>query len=205
MSQTWSPPTGTTILSQAVKTDLPNMAESLRTRFSGSSAPSSPVAYMRYVDTTLNKERERNAANSAWIDVGPVGVDLGQRQNLTSWGTLSATTTRRAIIMPVAGRVIRVALWSDTTSASSSGNEWQFTLFNQTASLNLFSGTVGTFTALGGVGGGAEITANVAYLLTPNQNQSPAANALLYFTMTKVGTATSLTTLDAQFEFTITG
>lgn len=204
MSQTWNPPTGATFLSTAVKTDLVAMLESLRSGFSGASAPASAVAYQKFLNTTTNREQRRNAANSAWVDVGPLLVDVGLEIFRHPCGSVSATTTFRLLWSHVAGRVLRLGLWSSVASTSSSGNEWQFSLTNRTTAAALFSGTVGTFTALGGVGGGAEIAANTIYILTPNQNTSLLANALVDVTMTKVGSATTLTDATLFLEWTRT-
>jgi len=204
MSQVWTPPSGTSLLSVAVKTDLPAMLESLRTGFSGATAPSSASAYQQFINTTTNRKQRRNAANSAWVDEAPLLVDVGMELFRHPCGTVNATTTFRLAWSHVAGRVLRLGLWSSVTSTSSSGNEWQFTLTNRTTAAALFSGTVGTFTSLGGVGGGAEITANTIYILTPNQNTSLNANALVDLAMTKVGAATSLTDVTLFLEWTRT-
>ncbi|MFH0903176.1 MAG: hypothetical protein V2A73_21315 [Pseudomonadota bacterium] len=63
-------------------------ADALRTRFSGASEPSSPVAYMLWLDTTLGYLKERNAANDAWITLGRIGVDYGGALPVTG-GTMS--------------------------------------------------------------------------------------------------------------------
>jgi hypothetical protein len=101
---------------------------------------------------------------------------------------------------PAPCRIEAVRLISDTVSVSSSGNEWQFGLRNITAGVELFSGTVGTFTALGGVGGGAEFAVNTSYRLTTNQNKDLLANAVLAWTMTKVGAATTIARLNLRVE-----
>lgn len=71
-------------------------------------------------------------------------------------------------------------------TADSSGNERQFALQNVTQALALFSGTVGTFTTFGGVGGG-NLTADTAYWLFADQNQDLADGDVLTFTVTQVG------------------
>jgi uncharacterized membrane protein YfcA len=64
----------------------------------------------------------------------------------------------------------------------------------------LFSATVGTFTSLVGVGGGAEFVAHKVYELTPNQNATVAAKDVLELTLTKLGTATTMTNVRAWVE-----
>jgi len=97
-------------------------------------------------------------------------------------------------LSPAACTVTKIILVSNAASTSTSGNEVTFQLRNLTAAQNLFSGTVGTFTALGGVGGGADLVANTAYVLTPNQNANIAANAALELQITYVGAPTATLT-----------
>ncbi len=203
MSQTYNPPTGSTVMSTAVKTDLPNMADALRSQHSGAGAPSSTVAYMLWADTSTGQLKQRDASNSAWNVVAKLNKDWTKgRQKFADAVSLAATQTWFALCAPEAGKVKRITLLSSTATSSSSGNEWQFGLSNRNTGAQLFSGTVGTFTALGGVGGGAEILTTAAYQLTPNQNDSLAQNDVVEFTMTKVGTATTLVRFAALIEFT---
>jgi hypothetical protein len=54
-------------------TDAPKIKESfesLRSNFSGATAPTDTVAHMFWADTTANLQKQRNAANSAWITIG---------------------------------------------------------------------------------------------------------------------------------------
>jgi hypothetical protein len=54
-------------------TDAPKIKESfesLRSNFSGATAPIDTVAHMFWSDTTANLLKQRNAANSAWITIG---------------------------------------------------------------------------------------------------------------------------------------
>lgn len=50
----------------AVRTDINNALGALVSLSSGSSAPSTTVAYMLWADTTTNQLKRRNAANSGW-------------------------------------------------------------------------------------------------------------------------------------------
>ena len=60
----------------------------LRTRHSGPSAPSSPTAYMIWLDTTTGLIKERNANNDAWIAVGTIGAGAGGGLPITG-GTMA--------------------------------------------------------------------------------------------------------------------
>ena len=54
------------------QTDLGNIENNfacLKSSFSGTSAPSNPVAGMVWYDTTNNLEKLRNAANNAWLEI----------------------------------------------------------------------------------------------------------------------------------------
>lgn len=185
---------------------IPNALDALRTLFSGSSAPASPSAYQLWADTSTGLLKQRNAANNAWNVLMPMGIDARQ-QIPSQWdvASLSATTTKKLGAVPRACTVKRLLVLCETASTSSSGNEWQFTLNKRTnaspgSTVALFSATVGTFTSLGGVGGGAEFVAHKVYALAPNQNNTLAIDDVLELTMTKVGTATTLTNLTAWVE-----
>ena len=53
-----------------VRADINNALAALFTLSSGTSAPTTTIAYMLWADTTLGLLKLRNAANSAWITVG---------------------------------------------------------------------------------------------------------------------------------------
>lgn len=199
--QTFELPVGTDLLGVAIKQKIADALDSLRSTFAGASAPSSPIAYQLWADTTSGYLKIRNAANSAWIIVGSLAGGIGRDVVSIGFGAISATTARR-LLCPVGGfSVSRVVILSDTATTGSSGaNEWRFALKNETTGLQLFSGTVGTGTTLSGVGGGAEIGVNVGYILTPNQNATMSPNDVLSFTFTKQGTPTSLTYAQVQLE-----
>ena len=60
------------------QTDLGNIENNfacLKSSFSGTSAPSNPVAGMLWYDTTNNLLKLRNAANNAWLEVYDFGND----------------------------------------------------------------------------------------------------------------------------------
>lgn len=207
MSQAYVMPIASTdFLNAAMVTAIPNAFEALRSLFSGASEPSAKIAYQLWADTTSGYLKIRNAANTDWVKLAPLALGVSAQVSLdTLVASLSATTTTKVGIAPRAGTVKRLILLAETASTSSSGNEWQPMLKKYPNSapgspVNLFSGTVGTFTALGGVGGGVEFVAHKALVFTPNQNQSLADLDVLELVITKAGTATTLTNFRAVVE-----
>jgi hypothetical protein len=91
---------GTSHVGQTDLTNMENNFACLKSSFSGTSAPSNPVAGMLWYDTTNNILKLRNAGNSAWIEIYDFGNDrvpsgkvkTASLQN----GALSADTTGRA-------------------------------------------------------------------------------------------------------------
>lgn len=193
MSQTFNmPPAGTDNLGPFLKETLPNALDALRTMFAGTTEPSSPVARQPWADTTTGLLKFRNAANDDWIVVGPLG-GIGRQDHRVELLAVSATTRRRVLCATQGMVVERVTLLSSAvTSGSTGSNEWRWKLYNETAAIDLFSGAVGTGTTLGGVGGG-ELAVNTPYVLIPDQNATLAANAVLSFEATKVGTPSTAT------------
>ena len=82
------------------QTDLGNIENNfacLKSSFSGTSAPSNPVAGMLWYDTTSNLLKLRNAANNAWLEVYDFANDrtVLKTSHLVD-GVLSADTAGRA-------------------------------------------------------------------------------------------------------------
>lgn len=92
----------------------------VRSHTSGSSAPSDPVAYMFWADTSTGKMKQRNAANTAWIE----RWDLGE-------GGLSATVTQEVFSLPgsftwtkpTKGTIARVQLWGGGAAGQTNYNK----------------------------------------------------------------------------------
>lgn len=207
MTQTYLLPTVNDSAQLGMAQLIPDCLEALRTLHSGGTAPSNTIAYMLWADTGTGWLKMRNAANNAWFKVLPLAADLVLQLSTENWfvSSLAATRTAKLGVCPRAGTVKRLVLFGETASTSSSGNEWQPMLkcYPNSAPgspVNLFSGTVGTFTALSGVGGGVEFAANKALTFTPNQNLTVADLDLLELVMTKAGTATSLANFRALVE-----
>lgn len=72
MSQTYRLLLSTDLLSDS-RQYLNDIAEALRTVFSGPSAPTSPAAYQIWADTTTALLKQRNAANDGWVTIGVIG------------------------------------------------------------------------------------------------------------------------------------
>ena len=82
------------------QTDLQNMENNfacLKSSFSGTSAPSNPVAGMLWYDTTNNLLKLRNAANNAWLEIYDFANDrtVLKTSHLVD-GVLSADAAGRA-------------------------------------------------------------------------------------------------------------
>jgi hypothetical protein len=206
MSQTWDSAVGSDQVVNAVKVKHEAKLESLRTLFSGATEPASKVAYMLWADTALGLLKQRNAANSAWVVLGPLLADWTEHVCLV--GELSSLSASRSLYLPpqrVASVVRRIIIVSATASSSSSGNEWQFELEDMTSPGDLFSAAVGTFTALSGVGGGAEFAANGVFALTPDQNQALDPDHVVELRFVKVGTVTTLSRISVFAEMSRAG
>lgn len=208
MTQTFQLPGNSTSANAAIASMLPAALEALRSCFSGSAAPTSPapVPGQLWADTSSGWLKVRNTADSAWVPVAPLSAGA-VLQLPSQWdvASLSATTTKKIGAAPRACTVKRLVLLCETASTSSSGNEWQPMLRKRTnatpgTAVDLFTATVGTFTVLSGVGGGAEFVAHKVLVFTPNQNATLSADDVLELVMTKAGTATTLTNFLAWVE-----
>ncbi len=100
----------------AVLLSMNNALATLRSQSSGSAAPSSPVAYMFWADTAAGKMKQRNAANTAWIE----RWDLGD-------GGLNATVTKVEFLLPgsftwdkpAKGTIVKVQCWGGGAAGQS--------------------------------------------------------------------------------------
>ena len=66
---------GTSHVGQTDLTNMENNFACLKSSFSGTSAPSNPVAGMLWYDTTNNILKLRNAGNNAWLEIYDFGND----------------------------------------------------------------------------------------------------------------------------------
>lgn len=208
MTQDYQLPAGSDILATIIDPKIRGCLEALRSLHEGGTAPSSPIARMLWADTTTGMLRIRNAANNGWNDLLPLNSDRRTQLTEADWLVASLSATRGPTKIAVAsgpGTVLGVIIVGETATSSSSGNEWQFGLQKRpnsapTSPVQLFSGTVGTFTTLSGVYTGGDLVAHKAVRITPNQNATFLDLDVFEFTMTKVGTGTTITNFRALLE-----
>lgn len=82
----------------AVRTDIQAALQALLTQNSGTTEPGTMYAGMAWFDTSTGKVKMRNAANSAWVDlgtmIGAVGVSNGGTGASTVIGATDALSTK---------------------------------------------------------------------------------------------------------------
>ena len=207
MAQDFSLPVGTDRLNVAIKTKIANSLDALRSTHSGTSEPSTTTAYMLWLDSSTAPPvlKMRDSSDTSWVNVTSIGAAPTRRLGGTVVSSLTGSTDVWLGPVTFACTVVRVIVFSETASTSTSGNEWQFQLENYpyatpASPVDLISGTVGTFTTLSGVGGGTEFVANKALVFTPDQNLTLADKDILKLEVTEAGTATSLTNFHAYVE-----
>lgn len=201
MSQTYDfPIVGTDLVSVALKTKISDAMDAVRTSFSGATAPLVTAPYQLWADTTTGLLKRRNAGDTDWDVIGMLSNDNSRIVTTVSLGDLSATDSK-LILAPRTGALIEaVTLIGETTTSHDNSNKYVFMLENVTDTLDLFSGTVGTFDTLGGVGGGA-MTANTKYTLTPDQNATIGADDVLRFEWTKTGSPANVVGVLLQLDW----
>lgn len=207
MAQDYSQPVGTDRLNVAIKTKIANSLEALRTLHSGASAPSATAAYMLWMDTGSTPAclKMRDSSNAEWITVTSLASAPSKRIAGTYVASLTGSTSIWLGPVTHACTAVRLILFNEVASTSSSGNEWQFQVQNYPfaapgSPVDLISGTVGTHTTLTDVGGGTEFVANKVLEFTFDQNTTLADRDILKLTVTEAGTATSLTNFHAYVD-----
>ena len=156
-----------------VRSDINDNLEALFTQSSGSSEPTTKVAFQPWVDTSTSPPtwKIRNAANSAWITVGvldPAGFEVGGVTPIANGGT-GQTTVAAAIaaLLPSQTGNADKALTTNGTSllwsviTSSSFTKYTFAAGTGTGSTRTHtwtkpsSGSTAIVLIWGGGGGGA--------------------------------------------------
>jgi hypothetical protein len=204
MSQAYQmPPSGTDFVHTFLKGVLPDALDALLTCFAGASAPAGAVPYQLWLDTSANVLKIFNSSGTDWITIASLNGNLVVPIQSPITASLSATTTIKLGMSPRLSTCVALAMICDTASTSSIGNEWQYTLRRYPngapgSPVNLFSGTIGTNTALGVAGGAHEFVAHAAVLCVPNLNVVATAYDEFELVMTKVGAATTLTNFQAM-------
>lgn len=192
MSQTYQTPSTTDPLHLEVTETLPARDDALRSLFSGASAPSSPVAYQLWADTTAKVLKQRNAANSAWLDIAPLNDHVHVQLVFRASGALAAEALQLPVPQACVVEKVQIVPSGATSTSVAASKEWTFMLRNVTQAVDLFSATPSTATTVGGVGGGGELAANTVKDLSANQNQAAAAGDVLRFTIAAVGSPTAV-------------
>jgi len=77
MSQTWNFPIAGSSSISSGRTTINDGVEALRTLHSGTTAPSSTVAYMLWADTTATLLKMRDSGDSSWLTLGTLAANLG--------------------------------------------------------------------------------------------------------------------------------
>jgi len=182
MSQTF--PTLDQNLSQTqINANLWAALQALQSAFSGSTAPSSPVAGQRWYDTSTGLLKVYYSGS--WYEEGPITQTNTVREIVAYRGGIGATITIPLVAPYGNSRLLDVYLISDiATSGSNGSNRWEFQVANADAGTNLLSVSKKTDTA--------EIPAGTLYKITPDQNQDTLADQRLQIVVTKTGTPTSL-------------
>jgi len=159
MSQTFSTVIAAESLSSGRST-WNDAQEALRTNFSGTSAPSSPVVGQLYVDTTAAAERLeiRNADDDGWLILGDLDTGIhipyiASYQFTLAAASYSSEVTVPLAIMPYNATLIEAKLVSTVTTASSGASKkWVSSLRNTTEGVDISSADLDSnsteFTAL---------------------------------------------------------
>lgn len=158
----------------------------LRTDFEGSTAPGSTVPYAKWADSASGVVKRRNAADDGDVVEAPLLENAGRMTvRIDVEGGLTASEDFFALV-PISGFVVeKLILVSDTTTSGSDGsNHWSFQVANLAQAVDLFATAPDT--------NGSEVTADTAYVLTPDQNEAVAANDVLELQVVKTGTPTNM-------------
>ena len=88
---------------QTFRSDLNNVLADIQSSNSGSSAPTTTVAYKQWIDTSNSKIKIRSGADNAWIELGSLATNMGHAPSaspiftgtLTSGGDIVCNSTSR--------------------------------------------------------------------------------------------------------------
>lgn len=159
----------------AFRQDLNNALAAIVSQNSGASAPSTTFAYQLWGDTLAGLLKQRNAANSAWVTIGTLGVANWGLATLASPSFTGTVTFGGSADFTGTGYIdIPAGTTAQRPGSPSSG----MIRFNTT--LNQYEGYNGTsWASIGGgaTGGGADAvfletsnTVTTNYTLTTNKN-----------------------------------
>jgi hypothetical protein len=168
-----------TSLSQTIPTNF----AIIRDRFTGASAPLSPLTNQLWCDATNGTARAYDGA--AWAHTGPSHgrpAPLAKAvMNATATGTLPLCCHEHIAV------VTGLALFHKTATTSDASNLWTWNLRNLVTNNTLFATPPTT--------NGNDLVAVTRKLLIPDQNLTLAAGAALQFEFTETGTASALVDL----------
>ena len=113
-----------------VRADLNAILLAIATDNAGTAAPSTTYANMRWVDTTNSRRKQRNNANSTWVDLGPMDNRYETRVPILSKsaGYTAAAADRGSLIdFTTAGVTLAY------TAAATLGADWYVYVRNSAA------------------------------------------------------------------------
>jgi hypothetical protein len=193
MTATWYEIAGTESAYTAIFTKAKQNLDALKSNFEGSSDPNdvegtTAVAGQWWMYSTGSMVRLRNKTNTAWLDLFPWGSEgVGGKimMEIDMDGGLAGSDDRYFGVAPANMTVQGCTLISDTATTGSDGSHnWAFQIANLDAATTLLAAAQAT--------NDTEITAEVAYAITPDQNQNIALDDILELQITQTGTPTSL-------------
>ena len=200
MAQTWELPVDTDNLLETILGQFNDGLETLRTQHSGSAEPTSPVAYMFWADTANNVLKQRNAGNTAWTAILAMNAANQNQTSMVAIGAVSASQDNFIFTPNEAVTIDEVTLISSVAVTANDTNYWSFQVANLTQADDLLAAAQTTQAT-----GGAGITADEAFSITPDQNASIAAGDVLELQITETGTATSLAGVVVAVHYHLTG
>jgi hypothetical protein len=163
---------------------LQNNDLALVTLHSGAVEPSNPYPHMLWQDTSANVVKQRNAGNTAWVELWGSGERIDWFAPSVFLGGLSGSVDTILWTPPRNAKVIRAFLVSDTATTGSDGTDnWTFML-RVPGGDDLISAVVSTEDT--------EITADTPYLIDTDQNEEQAAFTAIELSITKNNSPTDL-------------
>jgi hypothetical protein len=161
----------------------------------GTDSPAFPKHGQIWIDSTTGYVVKRWIAGTGWIiDNADATVSRTASVDCISFRVAGFTAAGNLTLGVMPTCVVTGAyLLSSAATTSDGSNLYTFQLRNNTQSLSLLSAAKST--------NGADLAANVAYSLAPDQNLTLTAGDALILTVTETGTATDLSS--AQISLTI--
>lgn len=159
-----------------------NALNTLVTQNSGSTEPTTTYAYMTWADTTTGLLKIRNAANTAWIEVGVMASNYLGLGKTTATNTWSAAQTFNSGTLKLAGSTSGTATLNPPAAAST----YTYTLPAATGTLATL-GLAQTWTVSQRGTVTTDNDGSFAMTATNNFKCTPTANFALTFTSITAG------------------